>query len=110
MPPAMNRRAQIDIPREKIEAFCRKWKITELSLFGSVLRDDFRSHSDVDVLVTFSPDTGHTLFDLVDAQEELKAILGREVDLVERKAVEQSENYIRRKHILSSVEPIYVAR
>jgi len=106
----MNRRAQIDIPREKIEAFCRKWKITELSLFGSVLRDDFRSHSDVDVLVTFSPDTGHTLFDLVDAQEELKAILGREVDLVERKAVEQSENYIRRKHILSSVEPIYVAR
>jgi len=101
--------ARIPIDREKIAEFCRRWKITEFALFGSVLRDDFRPDSDVDVLVTFAPDTRYSLFDLVHMQDELKQIFGREVDLVERKAVERSENYIRRKHILSSVEPVYVA-
>lgn len=102
------KKAHIDISKEKV-AVCRKWKITELALFGSVLRDDFRPDSDVDVLVTFEPDTHYSLFDLVHAQDELKAILGREVDLVEKKSVERSENYIRRKHILSSLESVYVA-
>jgi len=101
--------ARISIDREKIAEFCRRWKITEFALFGSVLREDFRPDSDVDVLVTFAPDTRYSLFDLVHVQDELKQIFGREVDLVERKAVEKSENYIRRKHILSSVEPVYVA-
>ena len=101
--------ARIPIDREKIAEFCRRWKITEFALFGSVLRDDFRPDSDVDVLVTFAPDTRYSLFDLVHVQDELKQIFGREVDLVERKAVEKSENYIRRKHILTSVEPIYAA-
>jgi predicted nucleotidyltransferase len=63
----------------------------------------------VEVLVTFAPEARYSLFDLVRIQDELKQIFGREVDLVERKAVEKSENYIRRKHILSSVEPVYVA-
>ena len=101
--------ARIAIDREKIAEFCRRWKITEFALFGSVLREDFRPDSDVDVLVTFAPDVRYSLFDLVRIQDELKQIFGREVDLVERKAVEKSENYIRRKHILSSVEPVYVA-
>jgi len=101
--------ARIPIDRKKIAEFCRRWKITEFALFGSVLRDDFRPDSDVDVLVTFAPDTRYSLFDLVHMQDELQQIFGREVDLVERKAVEKSENYIRRKHILSSVEPVYVA-
>ena len=101
--------ARIPIDREKIAEFCRRWKITEFSLFGSVLRDDFRPDSDVDVLVTFVPDADWSLFDVVDMQDELKQVFGREVDLVERKAVERSENYIRRKHILTSVEPVYVA-
>lgn len=105
----MGVKAHIDIPQEKITEFCRKWKITELALFGSVLRDDFRPDSDVDVLVTFAPETRYSLFDIVHAQDELNAILGRKVDLVERKAVERSENYIRRKHILSSLMPLYVA-
>lgn len=99
----------IDIPKEKIAEFCQKWKIVELCLFGAALRDDFRPDSDVDVLVAFAPDARYGLFDLVHMQEELKEILGRNVDLVERKAVERSENYIRRKHILSSLETIYVA-
>ncbi len=101
--------ARIPIDRNKIAEFCRRWKITEFALFGSVLRDDFRPESDVDVLVTFAPETRYSLFDLVHMQDELKEIFGREVDLVERKAVERSENYIRRKHILRSIEPVYVA-
>lgn len=104
----MSATIHIDIPRRRIEDFCRKWKITEFSLFGSVLRDDFRPDSDVDVLVTFGPDTKYSLFDLVHAQDELESILGRKVDLAERSALEQSKNYIRRRHILDSVEPVYV--
>jgi len=100
---------KIDIDRGKIAAFCRKWKVTELALFGSVLREDFRPDSDVDVLVSFTPDAGWSLFDIVRMEEELSALLGREVDLVERKAIEKSENYIRRKHILGSAESFYVA-
>lgn len=102
--------ARIPIDREKIAEFCRRWKITEFALFGSVLREDFRPDSDVDVLVTFVPDAKWSLFDDVDMEEELSAIFGRKVDLVSRRAVERSENWIRRKAILSTAEPIYVAR
>jgi predicted nucleotidyltransferase len=102
--------ARIEIPYERIAAFCRRWKITELALFGSVLREDFRPDSDVDVLVTFAPDHRWTLFDLVRMEDELSSILGRSVDLVEREAVERSPNYIRRKAILSSLEPVYATR
>lgn len=105
----MSGNLQINIPREKVEEFCRKWRITEFSLFGSVLRDDFSPDSDVDVLVTFATDTKYSLFDLVHAQDELERILGRKVDLAERQAIEGSRNYIRRKQILSSAEPFYVA-
>jgi predicted nucleotidyltransferase len=100
---------KIQLPEAEIERFCRRWKISELALFGSVLREDFPPDSDVDVLVTFSPDARWSLFDMVRMERDLEAILGRPVDLVERKAVESSENYIRRKHILSSFVPVYVA-
>ena len=99
----------IEFPKERIAGFCQKWKIVELSFFGSVLRDDFRPDSDVDVLVTFAPDGRYSLFDLVHIEAELEKMLGRKVDLVERGAVEQSENYIRRKHILNSAQTVYVA-
>ena len=99
---------RIDIPQERLAAFCRRWKITQADLFGSVLREDFRPDSDVDILVTFADDAHWSLFELVDMQEELAAILGRPVDLVDRKSVERSENYIRRRHILSTAEPLYV--
>jgi hypothetical protein len=98
---------RIEIPQEAVAAYCRRWQIVEFSFFGSVLRDDFRPDSDVDVLVRFHPNAQHTLFDLAHMQDELKRILGREVDLVERTAVEQSRNYLRRKAILDSVEVIY---
>jgi predicted nucleotidyltransferase len=101
---------KLQIEPARIAAFCQKWKITEFSLFGSVLRDDFRPDSDVDVLVSFAPEAKWSLFDVVHMEDELKEIFGREVDLVIRKTIERSENYLRRKHILESVEPIYMAK
>ncbi|MDP2974834.1 MAG: nucleotidyltransferase family protein [Anaerolineales bacterium] len=99
----------IVLPKEQIADFCRRWRIEELSIFGSALREDFRPDSDVDVLVRFSPEASWGLFDLMRMEEELKAIFGREVDLVERSAVEHSRNYVRRKAILNNLEPIYAA-
>jgi len=100
----------ITIPTTDIDQFCQRWKVAELALFGSVLREDFDAGSDVDVLVSFAADARWTLFDLVRMEGELKAIVGRDVDLLEPAAVERSENYIRRRSILSSLEVIYTAR
>jgi uncharacterized protein len=103
-------KVRITLPRKKLVEFCKRWKITELALFGSVLRNDFRPDSDIDLLVSFSPRAKISLFDLVRMQNELKEIFGRDVDLVERRAIENSENYIRRKSILSNTKVIYAAR
>ena len=97
------------IPKEKIADFCRRWKIIEFALFGSVLRGDFRPDSDIDVLVTFASDAGWSLFDHVEMQDELKSLFGRNVDLVSRRGIERSRNPIRRKEILESAEVIYAA-
>lgn len=99
-------RPNIDVPEEKIAVFCRKWRIKEFALFGSVLRDDFRPDSDIDVLVTFEDDAGWSLWDLVDIQDELKELFGREVDLVEKRAL---RNPFRKREILSTHEVIYAA-
>jgi predicted nucleotidyltransferase len=98
------------VPVRKLTGFCRRWKVTELALFGSILRDDFRPDSDVDVLVSFAPDAHWSLLDLVEMENELRRIFGRDVDLVERRAIEKSENYIRRKSILQNARVIYAAR
>ena len=98
---------QINVPYDRIADFCRKWKVSELALFGSVLSlDDFRPNSDVDVLVSFSPDAGWSLFDFVDMQDDLKAIFCREIDMVEKETL---RNPFRRKHILEHNEVIYAA-
>jgi uncharacterized protein len=98
--------ARIVPDRERLTAFCQRWRIAELAFFGSVLRDDFRPDSDVDVLVTFAPDARWGLLDFVAMQEELAAILGRQVDLVSRRAVENSANWVRREAILGSAERV----
>jgi len=98
--------AHIPIDQEKIAEFCRRWKVTEFSLFGSVLRDDFGLESDVDVLVTFAPDSGRSLFDLVDMQEELQAMFGREVDVVSKGGL---RNPFRRHEILTTREVVYAS-
>lgn len=97
---------RIDIPMERIAEFCRKWRIKELSLFGSVLRDDFRPDSDVDVLVLLGEGVPWDLFDWVDMIDELKGIFGRDVDLVEKTAI---TNPFRRRNILRSHQVIYAA-
>jgi uncharacterized protein len=103
----MNDVLQIDLPGPLISEFCRKWKIAELSLFGSVLRDDFCEESDIDVLVTFSEDAEWSLFDYVDMREELKEIFGRDIDLVEESSL---RNPFRRIEILNTKRIVYVSQ
>ena len=98
---------KINIPMDKIQQFCSRWKIAQLALFGSVLRDDFGPSSDIDVLVAFLPEALWSLFDLADMETELSGILGRHVDLVTKKGIEQSRNAIRRNQILKSTQVIY---
>ena len=93
--------------REEITSFCERWQVTQLDVFGSALREDFGPDSDVDLLVSFEESARHTLFDMVRMEEELKGIFGREVDLVSRRGIERSQNYLRRKAILESAEAIY---
>ena len=98
-----------NFPMLKIECFCGKWKITEFALFGSVLREDFGGQSDIDVLVSFSPEAKPTLFHLALMQSELSEIFGRDVDILTRRGVENSRNPIRKKQILSTAQTIYAA-
>lgn len=95
---------------ESIRAFCQQWGVIEFALFGSVLRSDFRPTSDIDVLVRFRDDVRYSLFDLVRMGDQLEAIFGRSVDLIDRKAVEESPNYLRRQTILHSAEVVYAER
>jgi uncharacterized protein len=97
---------KINFPRDKIEAFCRKWNIKELALFGSVLREDFRTDSDIDVLVSFAPGGGIDFYNRIEMRDELAEIFGRKVDLVEKEAV---RNPFRRHNILTTREVVYAA-
>lgn len=105
----MSSQVQIMIPRAAVADICRRWRVTALCLFGSVLRADFRPDSDIDVLVTFAPDSRHSVFDLMRMETELAELFGRKVDLVDRRVVEASPNYIRRRQILESAELVYAA-
>ena len=98
--------ARMTVDRTKLADFCRRWQVEEMSLFGSVLRQDFSPDSDVDVLVSFSAAAEWDLFDLVRMREELGTIFGRAVDLVEREAL---RNPYRRHAILTSREVVYAA-
>ena len=100
----------IQLPDDKLVEFCRRWKVNEFALFGSVLRDDFRPDSDIDVLITFAPDAKRGLMTLAKMKYELEDLLGREVDLVSKYAIETSHNWIRRAEILGTAQVVYVAR
>ncbi|MGE5611010.1 MAG: nucleotidyltransferase family protein [Bacillota bacterium] len=100
---------RLQLPSPALAEFCQRWKIAKLELFGSALGISFRPDSDVDFLVTFSPDARWSLLDLARAAEELGHLIGHPVDLVERPGVEQSDNWIRRREILSTARPLYVA-
>ncbi len=104
-----NATPKISLDRRAIADFCERWAITELALFGSVLREDFGPDSDVDLLVTFRPGAGWSLLDHTTMEEELAEILGRKADLVTRRSVERSRNWLRRQAILESAQPYHAA-
>lgn len=101
---------RLGITAVQLAQFCQRWQVAELSFFGSVLRDDFRPDSDIDVLVSYQTTAKRGLFEKMSMQEELETLLHRKVDLVSRTAIEQSRNWIRRKSILNSGEVVYAAR
>jgi predicted nucleotidyltransferase len=94
----------IEFDDEAVTDFCRRRKIVEMSLFGSVLRDDFGPESDVDVLVVFDQDASWSYWDWGPMSDELAAIFGRPVDLVERRSV---VNPYRRHRILTTRQIIH---
>jgi predicted nucleotidyltransferase len=99
----------LGIETEKIMDFCRRWKISSLSIFGSALRGELRPDSDIDLLVTFRSDADWTMFDHFTMEDELSRLLGREVDLISIKALEENPNPIYRREILDSARQIYAA-
>ena len=100
---------RIPIDKERIAAFCRKWRVVEFSLFGSVLTDRFHAESDVDVMVEFAADAHWGMWDVYDMEEGLKAIFGRKVDIMTRRSIARSENYLMRHSILSGARTLYAA-
>jgi len=99
-------KTNIEIQHDKIQEFCRRWRIKEFAIFGSTLRNDFRPESDVDVLVTFQDEAPWGLFEFVEMIEELQEIFGRNVDLIEKEAL---RNPFRRREILSHCQVVYAA-
>src|SRR5438034_4438290 len=97
---------RFELPIEELARLCRKFDVTEMRVFGSALRDDFRPESDVDLLITFAPGARQTLLDVVAFRDELSSLLGRKVDLVSRTAVERSRNRARRDEILSTAQVV----
>lgn len=102
----MNRKRKVDLPTAAINDFCRRWKIKEFSIFGSILREDFGPHSDIDVLVSFFEGAQWGLYEFVDMKEELGKILNSEVDIVEKEGL---KNPFRKRNILSTRKVIYAA-
>jgi predicted nucleotidyltransferase len=98
------------IPTDKIAEFCKRWKIQELALFGSALREDFRSDSDLDIVVRFAENTDWGLFDHIQMQLELQRMFDRNVDLISRRAVEQSHNWLLREEILNTALVLFSSR
>ena len=98
--------AQIEIPTDVVADFCQRNKIRRLALFGSVLREDFAPESDVDVLVEFEPEARVGLA-LITIQDELSALLDRQVDLHTFAGIEQNRNWLLRAEILGSAEAVY---
>ena len=100
---------RLGINSDQLAVFCEKWRIRELALLGSILGQDFAAASDIDMLVTFRPDAGLTLWRFIHFREELEQLTGRKVDVIERPVLKRSRNYIRRQAILESAEVIYAA-
>ena len=95
------------ITRRDWRPFCERWKIHELALFGSVLRPDFRSDSDVDVLVEFEADAAWSLLDHIRLQRELQTLLQRKVDLITKRGLQYSQNWRFRAEVLRTARVVF---
>ena len=102
----IQKRLAVSLPT--LDEFCQQHKITELSVFGSILREDFNLDSDIDLLVKFDPNAHISLMDMIKIENKFKILLKRNIDLVSKKAIENSKNWIRRQNILNNSEIIYV--
>ncbi len=98
---------KLSFNQESLGKFCRERGIARLDLFGSALGEDFSEHSDVDLLATLRADSHPTLLDWADMQENLAVLFGRPVDLVSRRAIEESRNRYRKHSILTTATPLY---
>jgi predicted nucleotidyltransferase len=99
----------IEINEQRVKEICSNYSISELSLFGSALRSDSNSGSDIDLLVEFKPESSISLFDIVDLKKEFEKLFGREVDIVSKNAIKRSRNHLRRKGILENCKVIYAS-
>ncbi|WP_448592789.1 nucleotidyltransferase family protein, partial [Thermoflexus hugenholtzii] len=88
-------------------AFCRRWKIRDLAIFGSILRDDFGPESDIDFLVEFEPDANWSLLDHTQMEQELSELLDREVHLISKRALEYTHNYLFRQEVLGTAKVVF---
>ena len=96
----------VSIPIEEIKQFCQRWKIKEFYLFGSVLRNDFNENSDIDIIVKFFPNSNWS-WKILDMDDELEQIFGRKVDVINQEVIEEDNNWLRRKNILSTATLVY---
>jgi predicted nucleotidyltransferase len=99
----------LEIDTNELAKLCKKWSIARIEVFGSALRDDFGPESDIDLLVSFQPEAHVGLFQMDLAEAELSRLFGRKVDLVSRRGIEASENWIRKQDILSSAVQVFAA-
>ena len=106
----INPNRHFDLKPIQLQEICQQWQITELALFGSVLRADFNSQSDIDILVSFAEDAKITFFDLDTIEGQLSKLFNRQVDLITKRSIEESHNWIRKQNILGNSKIIYEQR
>jgi predicted nucleotidyltransferase len=101
--------ADLGIDQAAILDFCRRWKVKQLAVFGSAVRGGLGPQSDIDLLVTFTPDADWSMFDHYRMEEELSTLFARDVDLIDIRAIEENRNPVYREEILDTARVIYAA-
>ncbi len=97
----------VTLPKRELAEFCRRWKVREIAVFGSALRQDFSTGSDVDVLVDFQQDADWSLLEHVQMERELERLLQRKVDLITKRALMRSPNWVIRREILRTARVVF---
>lgn len=98
---------ELDLSEKDLSGFCSRWQIEQLELFGSTLSGTARADSDIDLLVSFSKSARWSLLDHIKMERELSALVGKQVDLVSKRAVLRSDNFLRRDTVLSHTQTVY---